>query len=372
MSSKLKNIKIQLSGYKLGKINFLQEKFNLSSAETERMLQNYPLITSLSKENINEKIDFYLKELNLSQSEINKIVKLAPRMLTIGLSTVRKKIAFYQEEFGLDKVKLAAMLKLSPMLLCNGVENVKDKTNFFMEELGVEKAEFKKMFKKFPVLVSYGKDMIRKKINFYENTFNLDRSELSALVKSIPCLLSFDEAKIKAKVKFYQQEFNFSESEFISVLKKMPVVLALSINSVKEKAVQIKELNITKAEILHAPNIFAVPKNNLKLRYIILRQSATRKEILRKKGAFLTNQEKLYARTMYLQNKYGEATFNQIMKSEDEFVRVNKITSEELMEQYKLTTEVIDQMQKAVYHYEMQPFNANEKTFIESEYGINY
>ena len=227
----------------------------------------------------------------------------------------------------------------------------------------------KKMFRALPNLFSYGLDMVKDKAKFYQENFNLSKEEISLLIKSMPGILSFSLDSALRKIEFFQEEFNFTKTELSFLLKKLPVILALSTDSVKQKAMQIKECKFTKDDILKIPTILTVPENNLKLRYIVLRQVATREEILAKKGSFMMNQEKAFARIAYLKNKYGKVNLNQIMRSEKAFVKVFKITSQEVMNKYKLTTEAVDQIQDKLYHEEIEPFNAIENAFIESEYG---
>ena len=60
--------------------------------------------------------------------------------------------------------------------------------------------------------------------------------------------------------------------------------------------------------------ILAIPKNVLKIRYIILRQVGSREQILSRKNWFMTNQDKTYARLMFLLQSSVKPTISTILK----------------------------------------------------------
>ena len=207
------------------------------------------------------------------------------------------------------------------------------------------------------------------KAKFYQQEFDLSRTDFIKMLKVLPTLLNLSEESVKAKANFYQQEFDLNRAEFIKMLKGLPVLLSLLEESVKEKHKQILDLNIPKSVIIKNPNILTVPTNTLKVRYTILRQVATREDILSKIW-FMTSQDKTYARLRYLQNKSNKIKISHLLQDEKRFVNAYGVESKELMKIYKLTPEAIHKMQEVLEDGEMEEFGEEEKQFINEEYGV--
>ena len=154
------------------------------------------------------------------------------------------------------------------------------------------------------------------------------------------------------------------------MLKTQPALLSLSDESIKKKHGQIKDLNIPKEALVDGPKILAVPENCLKIRYLILRTVATREEITAKPGAFMTSQNKTYARLVYLTDKTKRRLrLDDLRMDEKTFAKRHGVESEELMEKYKIDLNVIQGLKNAVKNEEMADFNSEEKNYFEKEYG---
>lgn len=244
-----------------------------------------------------------------------------------------------------------------------------DRAKFYQKEFNLDKAEFIKMLKIFPALLCYSEESVQSKVDFYQQEFNLDKTEFIKMLKVLSSLLSLSEETIKIKAGFYQKEFNLDKLEFIKMLKILPTLLSLSEENVKIKHRQIRDLNIPKSVIIKNSNILSVPINTLKIRYLILRQVATREEFLSKLW-FMTSQNKTYARLRYLQSKNTEIRITQILQTEKNFVNVYGVESKELMKKYKLTPEAIREMYEVLGDGEIVGFTEEEKQFIDEEYGV--
>ncbi len=316
------------------------------------------------------KLNFYQNEFNLRTAEVIKMIKLSPSLLCYSEEGVKTKVEFYQKEFGLDKNQLIKMLKIMPALLSYSEESIKDKIAFYQKEFGISKQDYAMMIKTQPALISYFEETIKAKVIFYQTEFDLTKEEFVKMLKVLPKLLSYSEESIKTKVKLYQKKFDLSKEEFVKMLKILPAMLGYSEESIKAKTKQILDLNISKSIILKEPTMLTVPINNLKVRYIILRQFATREEILLRTGWFMTNQSKSYARLMHLKSKNIKAKISQVLNGEKRFKKAYGVASKDLMKKYKLTPDIIYKMQQVLEVGEISDFTQEENQFIDKEYGL--
>ena len=102
---------------------------------------------------------------------------------------------------------------------------------------------------------------------------------------------------------------------------------------------------------------------------MILRQIASRKEILSRNNWFMTSQDKTFARIVYLGNETKSTIkLSRLLCEEKKFAKAYGIQSDDLMKRYKLTQEQIDEFM-VLLEDEIKPFTNEEKNYITSEYG---
>lgn len=84
----------------------------------------------------------------------------------------------------------------------------------------------------------------------------------------------------------------------------------------------------------------------------------------------MSNQDKTYARVAYLkENPEKWLGINRATWGEKFFERAYGVKSENLMKKYKLTPEIIHDLEKVLDEGEMKPFTVSEIEFLENEYG---
>ena len=166
-------------------------------------------------------------------------------------------------------------------------------------------------------------------------------------------------------------QLNYPKAEAINLIKKLPAILCYSEENIKEKHQQILDLSIPKEVLLNKPAMLATPKKTLKIRYFILRAFATRDEILNTSlNWFMTNQNKSYARLMHFYSKNKpKIRLQDVLIDEKRLVERHQVTSDELMKRYPLPKEFIYEVQEKFFEEEGITFSAEEKEFIEKEYG---
>lgn len=352
------------------KFELYKKNFDITMSEFIKMLKLSPAILTYTEENIQGKLDLLQNEFGIEKSEFIKLIKQQPAIFCVSAEILKEKIKLYQTEFGMKESELTKLLKRQPVLFCLAEDNIKRKAEFYQTEFDLEKSEFIKMIKSMPTLLGITEKNIKDKIEFYQTEFNLTRLEFNKLIKTLPVILSYSETSIKSKVQLYMKEFGLTKPEFIKILKGLPGILCYSEESVKEKHKQTFDLSIPKEFIINNISILTAPKNTLKIRYFILRQIASKEDILRKTNWSMTNQNKTYARLMYLQNKMQrKIKLSEILSAEKIFSNIHKVSSKELMQKYPLPKEFIYEVQEKFFEEEGITFSAEEKEFIEKEYG---
>jgi len=353
----------------LAKTNFYMNEFNLTKQEFIKIIKKQPTLLNLSEEGIKAKTNFYRLKLNLNKQQFIKMLKSCPAVLAFSEENIESKTNFYKKEFRLSDDEFVKIIKTAPTLFAFTEESIIAKKEFYIKEFDLTEQEFIKLIKISPSLLIYSEESVKTKLDFYLQELGLNKFEFVKMLKTQPSLLDYSESSIKSKVEFYMQELNMNKQEFVQMLKSVPVLLGLSEQSLREKFKQIKELGIPKEFIMSSPMILIVPQNTLKIRYLILRQVATREEIFTKNW-YTTNQNKIYARVKFLTTEVkNKKILSNCLRGEQEFCARFKITSEELMNKYALTTDVIAKMLENIEDEEIY-FNADEEEYLKQEYGV--
>ena len=185
-------------------------------------------------------------------------------------------------------------------------------------------------------------DWLKEKFNVYEK-----ENKLEIIVNNNKIIIDCKTNKfsIDGGINYdHSRIFDLTKQEFVNLLKRCPTILSLSEKSIELKSKQIRELDISKHFIISRPSILAIPQNTLKIRYLILRQVANREEIFEKQW-FMTSQNKTYARLKFLARKtIGAKLLNYCLIGEKQFSNQFGVSSEELMKNYSLTANEIDEM----------------------------
>ena len=323
-----------------------------------------------SEDSVKNKAEFYKKEFNLRDEDFNKMLKRSPALSGYSEDSVKNKVEFYKKEFNLRDEDFNKMLKTLPALSGYSEDSVKNKAEFYKGEFNLSREDFNKMLKSLPTLLCLSDDSVKNKVEFCKKEFNLSREDFNKMLKRLPTLLSLSEDSIKNKAEFYKGEFNLRDEDFNKMLKTSPALLCYSEDSVREKQKQIRDLGISKEVLVNYPNIFSVPVNCLKIRYLILRLVVARAELLSNPRAFITSQNKTYARLAYLSRESkGKVRLVDLMCGEKRFVKKHGVESKQLMEKYKINKEIIEEFKNIVEEEEKIDFTGEEKKFIEREYG---
>lgn len=235
-----------------------------------------------------------------------------------------------------------------------------DRADAYKINLNLNNYEFLMILKKFPALLTYESGAIKSKIAEYIKEFNFTQQEFTDIFKKYSRIISIPPKTAKRKALIYQQAFGFSLSEFVKIMHERPNIIGAKEDTIMLMASKTADLGITKNDILKNSKILTVPAKTLKIKYLILRQVASRGDIL-SNDCFTTSQDKLYARLMYLNTyKKGGATLSTIIKSEPIFFHVNRVKTDSLIKTYQLTPEVIHDMWERLPEKNAINFTAEE------------
>ena len=347
---------------------FFCDEFKLSEDKFKKILKKMPSLLNFTIEGIKKKEQFYESVFSMKREEINKMVKLFPAILGASTQSVLDKENFYKSEFRVTHDDFCKMIRLSPALLSYDTDSVQEKTKFYESIFGITSIEFGKMMKVHPAFLGYSTDSVQEKAKFYEDTFGIISTEFGKMIKVFPALLSYATDSVQEKADFYESIFGITSTEFGEMIKKVPALLGRSIESVQEKVREIKDIKIPSQVIVQNPSILAVPKNTLKLRYVILRNIATREEIFSYPNWYMTSQDKTYARACYLSETGKKLNWKTVLYSEKLFGKMCGVSSDELMAKYKLTAGKFEKLRSVLEKDEIVDFNDDEKGGIEEKW----
>ena len=332
----------------------------------------YHLASTVNEAEVLKNVIQLQKQFGLNKAKTIRLIKVFPSFLCMSEDLIKDKLAFLNDELKLDKNGFTYLIKVLPSILGLSKDKIKGKVAFYQKELNITTDEFVKMLTKLPTMLGYSEESVLNKLKFYQHEFNIGQAELFNLVKVCPHLFSFNEDTIKDKIKLYQEALNLDKAEFVCLLKKQPILLCYSETNIKGKLAQFADLGITKYHLMNDQTLLSVPNNTMKIRYMILKQVASREEILRKKCVLINNQNKLYARIAFFKNEtQKEFNLNDVTNGEKRFTKKYKVSSDDLMKKYKLTKEKIYSLQGLYDEQEVSPFNQSENEYIDNEYGIS-
>ena len=195
------------------------------------------------------------------------------------------------------------------------------------------------MFKSLPALLSYNNESVLDKVNFYKSTFDLTQAEFSKMFKTLPTLLSLNNESVLDKANFYMKTFNLTQTEFSKMFKTLPALLGYNNGSVLDKKKNIDKIGLDKNDIIKNPSILTAPSNSFIFRYMLLYIDFGNKSFLDTIW-YMTSEKKTWARYAYIkQNERAKPA--DILCDEKKFQKKYGIESNELMEKFPITKEVV-------------------------------
>lgn len=226
------------------------------------------------------------------------------------------------------------------------------------------------MLRSFPSIICLSEEYVRNKADFWQQEFGYNRSEFISLMRSLPTIIAHSDDGLREKAEFYQGEFCISRSDLIKMIKSMPAIMCYSEDSIVEKHEQILGLNIPSKVVVKNPKLLSAPKNTLKIKYMILRQAGSRKDILSSSGWSITSHNKTYARMAFIKQELGQKPrLAYLTTSEKKFMSTYGVSAEDLMDRYKLTPSIICELESKLDLDEIKSLTDEEIAFAMDEYG---
>ena len=199
--------------------------------------------------------------------------------------------------------------------------------------------EIKRNEKSLSLIYYLEKEDILKRANFYMTTFSLTQTEFNKMFKSLPALLSYNNESVLDKVNFYKSTFDLTQAEFNKMLKTLPTLLGYNNGSVLDKKKNVDKIGLDKNDIIKNPSILNAPSNSFIFRYMLLYIDFGNKSFLDTIW-YMTSEKKTWARYAYIkQNERAKPA--DILCSEKKFQKKYGIESNELMEKFPITKEVV-------------------------------
>lgn len=361
----------------LKRAKFYQNLFNFTDSELKNFIVFMPPVLGYDTEgegetSVKSKMKFYKKFFGFSESELVSFIKTYPAFL--GYNTIDRsptsflgKIEYYKDKFGFSNERIVSIIKNSPTLITHNIEEtIANRLAFYTETFGITEKEAIKMIKTFPNLLGYDEKSVLKKVEFYEKALNLSHKETLKIIKSLPSLLSYDTSSdqptsVKSKIKGYEKIFDLAHEEAVEMIKRCPSILCYGIDgdetSIVRKLEYLKQI-VDKKGIVKNPILLSHPALKVKLRYLILSKAFDKNEILESRK-LITNEEKLWSRMMWL--KENNQNVRKMIRDEGRIKTATGYTSAELIKQFPLTAEIIDNLEKEHFEKTGEKINISQR-----------
>lgn len=360
------------------KANFYVKQFGFTEQDFGRVIKSFPALMTFSIDCVKDKQKFYTN-LGFSEQEFRSMVRAFPRIVSFGVDGVQNKIKFYCDTLGVTRKEIIDKLKDTPQLLGLSEQTILSKKQYYKSRFNINDQDFTSMFKSCTSVVIYSPEQVEARINFLVSR-GADEQKILKGIKKNPRTLGLPPETLDARIKFYMKEFDLSMDEVINMTNKfvgvlglspetvtakkqflmeefaydsnqlsqlvqtMPVILGLAPEGIRQKHASLQYLGIDGEEIIKSPLLLTIPAHTMETRYTIWRQVVTREQILKRPGLLMTNENKLYARLKFFEDKGLTLTTNSLAMTEKQFVSRFKISTDKLTEIYKLTPEEMENM----------------------------
>ncbi|MCQ2382091.1 MAG: hypothetical protein MJ054_02185 [Clostridia bacterium] len=353
-------------------MNSLEECYfslGFNAEQVKKLITN----CNLRDENlIKQKFEKYLEIFQISKSKLVKLIDRDYRLLTRdvlgdGITSVKNKIKVFQHILQADEETVIKAIVSQPSLLgydctLDSEKFIKGKIQKYKNFFQVDEMDVFKLVQKNPVLLILDCDSdeptsVKTKIREIQNIFNIEPKRVCKMIKAQPKIITYDcvgdtSTSITAKIKAYQTLLQADELSVKSMIIKQPALLSFdcvsnSPTSVKSKIKKMSEV-ITQEKacelILEKPNVLNVPARDFKIRYILAVCLGESNQFF--KGGFMTNQNKVWARSCCINDKNkelisGKRIYAGIYKSEKAFQKRFGQKSAELLNEYPFNQDAL-------------------------------
>lgn len=283
----------------------------------------------------------------MSRGQIISKLKETPQLLSLSKDNILDKKSYYTTRFGASSEQMTKMFKACTSVMVYSPEQIEAKINFLVAN-GVDEGKLLKGVKSMPRVIGLSTNRIKSQIEFYMDEFSLTRPQVAEMINKYIGVLGCSQQTVKEKSQFWKNEFGLDDNQFGTILCILPRLVGLSTESVQQKHGKLLKLGVTDAEIAKMPLILTVPAEDIEIRYLIWRQVVSREQLLQRPNLLLANQNKLFARLRFFQDRGENLYTNSLAMSEETFVARYKLSTQDLMETYPLTDAEISKMQAAI------------------------
>lgn len=339
-------------------INYLTKNFELTDDEKSYITN---VINREAKNNAIKNIE-YMLSLGIRKQLVGRIVKDNPALLLLDSNPNNNASIAHKCEFYKKYAKGSSLLVLASRLFLYDVYNNSNTVKVLenLQNLGFSDQEMGKLLLKCPKIVSYNVEDsslngFNARIDFWQNVAELAEVNFKKLILRSPHLLGYsidpaEENSIVSKFAYFKNRFSIDDKTLAEQVYKFPNFVGLDISednpaSVNAKAQKLNELGFSDKLIGENLKILGAPINKVKIRYIICKNfGMSDSSFISNK--FMTSETKLYARAMYINNRYPlpasliYATEGQFIyktgKSDDEIAKFFPLTKETAIRQEKI------------------------------------
>ena len=378
-----KDNKHMITSVELGvkKFESYKEIFGLTVEQTMELIRKNVRLLAKNPNMINEKIEFYKNHFNMDYKEIKDLLVKVSALVISSNESIEAKTEYFKNVLDLNNNEIAKLLKTYPKLFTLDIEMLHFKVDFYKNALKLNDEEVVKFIKSSPGLlnrdvISNEPTSIKSKMIFYKKILKMNDEELRTIIRRNPSFLHYDiisenSTSVKSKMNFYKTTLELSDDQLIEMIKKNPHLLQYDVLSTDDSSAQsklkyLKSIGVTKEQLVSNPTLLAHPAKRVRFRYMILAQVVNDEDIFKSKNLMIS-EKKLYARLKYLQSRSDvkDIRMSFLGYAEQSFVKQYGITSEELLEKYKLDENAIEDVVTTYNNSHKRKITLNDEETIE-------
>jgi len=287
--------------------DFLNNRYGFSISTINEMIVKNPSIVSCTQTRILELEQWFSEKYSFSIDMFAKKIKTMPRLCGTTPAYIEELEQFLFAEYKLNIDNFIALIKTCGSFPLVSKENIKDKEEFFKKEFNIKKEEFAFMLRSGKP-VQYSKENILATYNYLNGHLGILKEEFASLIIKAPSILGFDPASTETKIK------------------------------------KVYELGIDKDILFENPKILTLNAQQTKIRYMLAMISGVTSLSNFLSRDFMCNEQKIFARIQGIK-KVGRSMSN-LYLSEAKFNKYTGLHSEDLMQTYPLTKDIMLQIQE--------------------------
>lgn len=323
------------------KAKFYEDEYGISRDEFIKIFRVFPSTVSLTPKYVQNKFEFYKNKFGFTKQNFKQIMRHGANAISYSEEKILEKFHYFQKYYGISATEFGKIVLATPSLIGLSSQMFKERELLYLDHFNFSRDEFKKILLHKAFVFRPSNESILQREEFFLKTLGMKKKDFTKVIKQNPSLLCYSENSILQNINFIASEFDLSKEQTCHVIKTWSTILSLSPESLHAKKQILEEIGVDPNVITHDPKIVSAPEKSLKARYLLARCIAPEDDVFSKKAWYMTNQNKVYARLQFLKSLNHKVTLNDVYQEEKQFQKYYGISSETLMDTYRLDEETL-------------------------------